>query len=359
MQITVDRTSMRGAGRSAKPVLAAVLATGAGVTGFAHPLASPRLPPVPRAASPDVSVLVARLEVSPAVTLTPPRPIVPTPRESTPRLAESMPATQTLGTRIMEPAADPPHLVPAAPAPAPGIAAMPEPPAIAPSPISESPPALTLPPNPEPLTGAMDGTPPALEEQITPSGPPTDTDSEAPRFTASTVAQGSLGLVAPPPPAPRQPLMMPSAELKAMMATEAMRRDRPLTDNPRLVESTPPATPARAPSAMMQAIAPIADTPSATTIDRVGQTGRGIQFDVVARVNGDAAGRLPLLITGDAISVRLGDVLALLEPMMEPSQFAALSTSNSAGEYVPLNRLRASGIAVRFDARDQLIIGRR
>jgi hypothetical protein len=262
----------------------------------------------------------------------------------------------------------PPHLVPAAAeTPAPGITARSELlaelpaelpaklPAIAPPAIGESPSALTLPPTPEPLTGSVEQQPLAEEPQAMPPDPPTD--SETPRFAASTVAQGSLGLVAPP--APRPTLMMPAAELKAMMAAEVARRDPPVTDTPRLVEAAPPAAPAPAPNAMAQAIAPIGDAPSGTTIDRVGQTGHDVWFDVVARVNGDTAGRLPLLITGDTISVRLGDVLALLEPMMEPAQFAALSTSNSAGEYVPLNQLRASGIAVRFDARDQLILGRR
>lgn len=357
MQITVDRTSMRSAGRSAKPVLAAVLATGAGVTGFAHPLASPRPSPVPPAASPDISMLVARLEVSPAATLTPPRPIAPTPREPAPRLAESRRTAPTPGVRIMDPAPDPSHLAPTAETPAPGITTMPELPAIASPAASESPPALTLPPNPEPLTGGVDEPSPVLEEQAMPPGPPADI--ETPRFVASTVAEGSLGLVSPPVPAPREPLMMPAAELKAMMAAEAARRDRPLADTPRLAETVPPAAVAPVIAPPAQALAAIGDAPSGTTIDRVGQTERGIQFDVAARVNGDTAGKLPLLITGEAISVRLGDVLALLEPMMEPTQFAALSASSGAGEYVTLNRLRASGIAVRFDARDQLILGRR
>jgi hypothetical protein len=314
-------------------------------------------------------MLVARLEVSPAATLTPPRPIAPAPRESAPRLAESKHSVPTVGARIMDPTPPaPPHLVPAAAeTPAPGITARPELlaelpaklPAIAPPAIGESPSALTLPPTPEPLTGSVEQQPLAEEPQAMPPDPPTD--SETPRFAASTVAQGSLGLVAPPSPAPRQTLMMPAAELKAMMAAEVARRDLPVTDTPRLVEAAPPAAPASAPTpnAMAQAIAPIGDAPSGTTIDRVGQTGHDVRFDVVARVNGDTAGRLPLLITGDTISVRLGDVLALLEPMMEPAQFAALNASSGAGEYVSLNRLRASGIAVRFDARDQLILGRR
>jgi hypothetical protein len=85
---------------------------------------------------------------------------------------------------------------------------------------------------------------------------------------------------------------------------------------------------------------------------------RGIEFDVAAKVNGVPAGKVPLLIAdGENFSVRLADVLTVVEPMLDKAVYDSLSASQSAGEYVTLNTLRASGISVGFDANDQLIFG--
>ena len=85
---------------------------------------------------------------------------------------------------------------------------------------------------------------------------------------------------------------------------------------------------------------------------------RGIEFDVATRVNGVPAGNVPLLIAdGENFSVRLADVLAAIQPMMDQPLYERLSASESASEYVTLNTLRESGIAVDFDADDRLILG--
>ena len=87
---------------------------------------------------------------------------------------------------------------------------------------------------------------------------------------------------------------------------------------------------------------------------------RGIEFDVAAKVNGVPVGKVALLIAdGENFSVRLADVLTAVEPIMDKAVYAALRASHSSGEYVTLNTLRQSGIAVGFDANDQLILGSR
>jgi hypothetical protein len=105
---------------------------------------------------------------------------------------------------------------------------------------------------------------------------------------------------------------------------------------------------------------------SSQSISQFKQTGSGIEFEVGARVNDLAAGRLPLLIAGaDAkrpdrisheISVRVIDIINLLGSKMEPELLAKLSSSSAAAQYVTLNELRSSGITVSFDKRDRLLL---
>jgi hypothetical protein len=54
--------------------------------------------------------------------------------------------------------------------------------------------------------------------------------------------------------------------------------------------------------------------------------------------------------------VKLGELLALIEPMMDKSEFASLRASQAAGEFVTLNDLRAAGIEVSFDKEDRLVL---
>ncbi|RYE70511.1 MAG: hypothetical protein EOP17_00450 [Rhizobiaceae bacterium] len=89
-------------------------------------------------------------------------------------------------------------------------------------------------------------------------------------------------------------------------------------------------------------------------------TNRGIEFETQAFVNGTLAGSVPLLIAdGRNISVRLGDVLALLRPLMDKGGYDTLRAAKRANEYVTLETLRASGIAARMDVQDQLQLGAR
>lgn len=93
-------------------------------------------------------------------------------------------------------------------------------------------------------------------------------------------------------------------------------------------------------------------------VSGVSLTERGIEFATAAFVNGNSAGNVKLLIADGAnISVRLGDILALVAPLVEKTRYEALRTSRSANQYVTLTTLRTAGIAARLDAHDQLILG--
>ncbi|MEJ5978411.1 hypothetical protein WG901_17290 [Novosphingobium sp. PS1R-30] len=100
------------------------------------------------------------------------------------------------------------------------------------------------------------------------------------------------------------------------------------------------------------------DRPSAS--DEADKRIDSVSLTVATKLNGAAAGRVSLLIRDDEnISVRLSDLLAVIEPAVEPDLYARLSASQAAQGYVTLNTLRAAGIAVRFDDRDRLVIGTR
>lgn len=108
------------------------------------------------------------------------------------------------------------------------------------------------------------------------------------------------------------------------------------------------------------AIEPVAadDRPSAS--DDADKRIDSVSLTVATKLNGAAAGRVSLLIRDDEnISVRLADLLAVIEPAVEPDLYSRLSASQAAQGYVTLNALRAAGIAIRFDDSDRLVIGTR
>ena len=107
------------------------------------------------------------------------------------------------------------------------------------------------------------------------------------------------------------------------------------------------------------AIDPAADDrPSAS--DEADQRIDSVSLTVATRLNGAAGGRVSLLIRDDEnISVRLSDLLAVIQTEVDPDLYARLGTSQGTQGYVTLNALRAAGIAVRFDDHDRLVIGTR
>jgi hypothetical protein len=84
-----------------------------------------------------------------------------------------------------------------------------------------------------------------------------------------------------------------------------------------------------------------------------------IDYRIGARVNGGEPASLALRITrNDQLSVKLGDLLGLVKPQMDPALYAYLAASRGAEEYVSFAAIRASGIDIRYDAaRDQLLLG--
>lgn len=96
------------------------------------------------------------------------------------------------------------------------------------------------------------------------------------------------------------------------------------------------------------------------SIGKYHRTPNGLSFAVPARLNGADLGSVSLLIRdGENISVRLGDLLAALKPAIEPAVYERLSTSLAVDDYMTLNELRRAGISVRFDDRDNLLLGSR
>jgi hypothetical protein len=84
-----------------------------------------------------------------------------------------------------------------------------------------------------------------------------------------------------------------------------------------------------------------------------------IDYRIGARVNGGEPASLALRIArNDQLSVKLGDLLGLVKPQMDPALYAYLAASRGAEEYVSFAAIRASGIDIRYDAaRDQLLLG--
>lgn len=165
--------------------------------------------------------------------------------------------------------------------------------------------------------------------------------------------------------AKRQRPAMAGDELKSMMravvasrdtpahplGTDVYRAERPAGPQNRLADSR---TIEHTASARTYSGRSMSDE---TDITRYQRTGNGIEFNVPTKINGTMAGNVPLLIADKQnISVKLGEILALIEPMMDKAEFAALSASSSANEFVTLNDLRAAGISVSFDKHDRLVL---
>lgn len=128
--------------------------------------------------------------------------------------------------------------------------------------------------------------------------------------------------------------------------------------------ATPSAVAAPAPKA--EPVARLAKTKAPRTAPLGGAIGSNFQLNdgtidyrIGARVNGGEPASLPLRITrDDQLSVKLGDLLALVKPQMDPALYAYLAASRGADEYVTFATIRSTGIDIRYDAaRDQLLLG--
>ena len=92
--------------------------------------------------------------------------------------------------------------------------------------------------------------------------------------------------------------------------------------------------------------------------DRAAQDRRArAAIEIPTKVNGAPVGSLMLQIRDNqSFSIRLADLLEVVEGTMEPALYERLNRSQAAQSYVTLNDLRAAGIAVRFNDEDQLLI---
>lgn len=177
---------------------------------------------------------------------------------------------------------------------------------------------------------------PAAEPGLLPGVAPIDFVLDGRIETAAIAAS----VVSPAQDARPHPGYMPAAELKAMMAGVAASRGD-------LEERARP-----------EVAITIAQADQPSTGETADQDSPGIAFEAPALVNGVPAGRVPLRIAeGENISIKLGDILAALQPLMDEATYRTLASSQAAGEYVTFDRLRASGIAVRFDAQDRVLFG--
>jgi hypothetical protein len=72
---------------------------------------------------------------------------------------------------------------------------------------------------------------------------------------------------------------------------------------------------------------------------------------LATEVNGVDVGELPFRVGPDKRAwLHLGGLLSVFESSIDPSEFARLSSSASASQYVSVDTLRAAGIDVRYDS---------
>lgn len=113
------------------------------------------------------------------------------------------------------------------------------------------------------------------------------------------------------------------------------------------------------PAATRRSAAPSAPPAPRAAFARYRMADGAVEFAIPTRLDNSELGTLPLRIgQGDAVSVRLGDLLAMLQTRMDAATYDRLSMSSAADEYVDFDALRRAGIAVQYDAsRNHLVLG--
>lgn len=230
-------------------------------------------------------------------------------------------------------------------------------------------------------TGLTDAQPPLVIEDR-----PASVDAPSPTAFAAAFVEEAPALASAPvvqvAPAAAPVIMPPALEAVAHAAPATVPQPQPAAaPTARQVEAAPvqqvkprlavaPATPNQ--SVTRPAITPAKAAPRAVPAPRqeraaAGQVapGRyrlienGVEFKIAANIRGIEAGKVSLRVANDGpISVRLGDLLSLVEADIEWSDFERLSSSKSADEYLTFQALRHAGIDVRYDAGgDRLVLG--
>jgi hypothetical protein len=136
----------------------------------------------------------------------------------------------------------------------------------------------------------------------------------------------------------------------------ALRPIAPASARPVVTPTRPTAAP---PPRLAKAKAPRGSQIGGTIASNFQLTDGTIDYRIGARVNGGEPASLPLRISrDDQLSVKLGDLLTLVKPQMDPALYAYLAATRGAEEYVTFAAIRSSGVDIRYDAaRDQLLLG--
>ncbi len=311
-----------GRGNTGAPwtILAALLVTGSGAFGAVSPVARYGIGPGnPERAPQGPGVLTAALASAlPAE--------ISTSAASPPKLANSrVPSPQTIRIRL---------------ATTPRVAA-----------LSQAGEALSRPFAANPAVPFLAHSEPAIHAQISPAEPPSTQPVEFRVTQGEPYALLASAVALPPPQA--------SGSASMMAATKGVERPVSVTSQEDEVNA-PLASAALTGTPGLAAQPSDADgaSSSARGVSIYKYGANGIELEVEAVVNGTPAGKVPLLIAdGENFSVRLADILKAVQPLMERLAYDSLSASKGAGEYVTFNTLRASGVAVGFNANDQLILG--
>lgn len=192
------------------------------------------------------------------------------------------------------------------------------------------------------------------------ASPPASEPAElVPAAAPAPVAEGpvALAVIAAEPDQPKvafvsEPVVQPVPAGPAAKPL-AVPPERPAASTAQLaVKAAPPARPGKAK-------APRGGQIAGTIHSNFQLTDGTIDYRIGVRVNGGEPASLPMRITrDDQLSVKLGDLLAVVKPKMDPALYAYLSSSRGAEEYVSFAAIRAVGIDIRYDAaRDQLLLG--
>lgn len=184
--------------------------------------------------------------------------------------------------------------------------------------------------------------------------------------SAFALAFADLAVPQPEPaiaPTP-EPIAVPAAEVSELAPAAAPAP--PIANMAFDLAALPQATPAEPGSAFARPDDAAATAQTARTAarghgapgSRYRLTGNGIEFRIPAVLFGEELGTVPLRIgSTNLVSVRLGDLLALVAGRMDPAAHDRLAGSRNAEEYVSFSALRDAGIDVRYDAaNDRLIL---
>ena len=349
------RASWRFVARPAKaaaPALAAFLVTSAGVAAIAQPIVPSPEPAPPPSIHP---LLPPEKPATIRIILPPPAPLA---------LAKRRQPVEPLGfslhrpepaTQLVSVVAAPPKALSMAPA-----ATMQNlVPTIAPAAPASGPVPPTM--------GAAESPPQPVAQPIN-APQPTPRATTPAKFAASSHSDAEYSAAirttsAKPAPAP---IPMVDAESRASVARMYDGDDFALGRTERLdaLQPAQPSSRALVDSAAIREARPVTMSPipmqPEETIGKYRRTSQGLTFEVSTSVNGTPAGKVSLLIRdGENISIRLADLLKTLQPSLDPALYQKLSGSQAAQSFVTFNELRASGIAVRFNDNDQLILGTR